>query len=125
MEQPSLQQENARFHINTKKTAGVRRFGITLLDHPTYRLDLVSSGIHLFCKLKDRLRGRHYVSDDGVRVAVKLWFRSQSGQCCRNGLYEITWSMEKSLGPQSDYVEKKKYIRTINKFRESYLFWFY
>ena len=54
-----LQQDNARSHTNTKTTAGIRRFGVTLLDHPTYRLDLVSSGFRLICKPKDRLRGCH------------------------------------------------------------------
>ena len=89
MEQPFLQQDNARSHTYTKTTAEIGRFGITLLDHPTYRLDLVSSGFHLFWKPKDRLRRRRYTSDDEVRAAVKLCFRYQNGQCYRDGLYEI------------------------------------
>ena len=99
MELPFLQQENARSQTNTKTAAGFRRFGITLLDHPTYRIDLVSSGFHLFCIPKDRLRGRH--------CASKLWFRRQDVQCYRDELHEVTWSLEKLFGPQSGYVEKK------------------
>jgi len=32
---------------------------------------------------------------------------TQNGQCYRDGLYTITWGLEKLFGPQSDYVEKK------------------
>jgi hypothetical protein len=107
MDQPFLQ-DNARSHTNMKTTAGIRRFGITLLDHPTYRLNLVLSGFRLLCKPKGHRRRRHYASDVEVRAVVKLWFRYQNGQCYRDGLYEITWSLEKLFGPQYHYVGGKK-----------------
>jgi hypothetical protein len=55
----------------------ISEFGRTVLPHPPHSPiidnDLAPSDFHLFCQMKDGLRGKHFTDDDAVIVAVKKW----------------------------------------------------
>jgi hypothetical protein len=77
-----LQHDNTKPHRNAQTTAEIHRFGFNVLCHPSYNPDLVPSDFYHFPKLKEHLRGHHLLSDDGVKTAVKMWFRQQDAQFC-------------------------------------------
>jgi transposase len=63
-----LQHDNAPPHT----ALPVREFSaskqITLLEHPTYSLDLAPNYFFLFPKVKEILQGRHFDDIDNIRI---------------------------------------------------------
>jgi histone-lysine N-methyltransferase SETMAR len=51
--------------------------GFEILPHPAYSLDLACSDFHLFRKLKTKLHGRCFASNEGVMEAVNIFFEDQ------------------------------------------------
>jgi histone-lysine N-methyltransferase SETMAR len=69
----------------TPATAEIHGLGFTVVDHPPYCPDLAPFNFHLFPKQKEELREYHFLSDDEVKTAVKMWFHQKEAefQCDR------------------------------------------
>jgi histone-lysine N-methyltransferase SETMAR len=52
--------------------------GFEILLYPPYSPDLASSDFHLFPKLKTKLRGRRFGSNEGVMEAFNEFFEVQN-----------------------------------------------
>ena len=72
-----LQHDNARPHTSQKTREAVTKLGWTVLPHPPYSPDLAPSDFHLFCPLKNALRGTRFADDEDVIHAVKKWLLEQ------------------------------------------------
>jgi hypothetical protein len=65
----SVLQDNASSQTaaHTAHTAeSFSQLNLELLKHPLYSSDVAPYDCHLFCSLKDALRGRHFTSDQEV-----------------------------------------------------------
>ena len=65
-----LQHDNARPHTNLKTREVISSFGWTTILHPPYSPDLAPSDFHLFGPFKESLRGRHFSSDEEVKLLL-------------------------------------------------------
>jgi hypothetical protein len=52
--------------------------GFKILSYPPYSPALVPSGFYLFPKLKTKLRGTRFRSNEGVRDSVNEFFEDQN-----------------------------------------------
>jgi hypothetical protein len=73
------------------------RLSFTVLYHPLHSPDTAPSDFHLFRKLKELLREHHFLSDDEVKIAVKMWSRQQGAQVYRDRLMKLPESWRKSV----------------------------
>ena len=81
-----LSHGNARPHTSLKTTEHTVSLVWTILWHPPYCLDFVSSDFHLFGTMKDGLRGQHFPSNDTVIAAVEHWVASASADFHKRGM---------------------------------------
>ena len=65
-----MQDHNARPHTNLKTMEHSDIFGWTVLSHPLYIPDLVTSDFHLFQSMKDGFHGQRFASSDARK---QLW----------------------------------------------------
>jgi hypothetical protein len=72
-----LQHDNARPHTARHTVKQIQDLSLEVLPHPPYSPDLVRSDFHLFCPLKDALRGRHFRPDEEVKEALHAWLAHQ------------------------------------------------
>ncbi|GBM21108.1 hypothetical protein AVEN_200788-1 [Araneus ventricosus] len=61
---------------------------------------------HVFCKLKEHLRGRQFSSDDQVQTAVLSWLQNQGAIFYRQGIERLVQRSNIYLKRLGDYVEK-------------------
>jgi hypothetical protein len=76
------------------------------LGSATIQPRMEPSDIHLFPKLIEHLRRQHYLLDDEVTTAVKLWFRHQGTRLYSDGLMELLAGWRKCADREGDYMEK-------------------
>jgi hypothetical protein len=89
-ERVPLLHDNAHQHSAVATVEAFRRLKFEMLPHFLYIPDLVASDIHMFGPLKETLRGRIFVSDEGkFRTGCLRGFghnRKLSSQTGREGL---------------------------------------
>jgi hypothetical protein len=68
MQQLSLHHDNVRPHMSTQMTAEIHCLGFTVFYSP----DLATSDFDIFPKLKEHLRGHHFLSDNELKKVVKV-----------------------------------------------------
>ena len=56
--------------------------------------------------MKEGLRGKHYASDEEVKITVTRWLREQSTEFYKAGIYTLIWRWNIAIEKNSDYVEK-------------------
>jgi histone-lysine N-methyltransferase SETMAR len=66
--------DNAPAHTSHVAMAAATDCGFDILPHPPYSPDLATSNFYLFPKLKTKLRGRRFGSNEGVMDAVNEFF---------------------------------------------------
>ena len=100
-----LLHDNARPHTAAHTAETIRKLKFELMGHPPYSPDLVPSHYHLFCPLKEALKGRRFTSDQEVKDAVYARLAAQPktffSECIRK--LEQRWA--KWVEKQGDYVE--------------------
>ena len=63
----TLHHDNAHAHMPLSVSKLLATKQITVLEHPTYSLDLAPSDFFLFLKVKEILKGRHFDDTDDIR----------------------------------------------------------
>jgi hypothetical protein len=106
MELLFLHHDNERPHTSAQTTVEIHRLGFTALDHTQCSPDLDTSDFHLFPKLKEHLRGYHFLSGDEVKTPVKMRSRQQYAQIYRDELMKQPARRRKCVGRRADNVEK-------------------
>jgi len=72
-----LLHNNAQPHVQTA-TQLLQPFRGTILEHPPYSTDLVTSDFHFSPALKDHHSGHIFTSDDNVKTAVMMWSKGDN-----------------------------------------------
>ncbi|GBP82491.1 Histone-lysine N-methyltransferase SETMAR [Eumeta japonica] len=67
-------QDNASVHTARVSRQALKDTGFSEIDHPPYSPDLVPSDYFLFSNLKKELRGRRFVDDNQMKMAVESHF---------------------------------------------------
>ncbi|GBP44581.1 Histone-lysine N-methyltransferase SETMAR [Eumeta japonica] len=67
-------QDNASVHTARVSRQALKDTGFSEIDHPPYSPDLVPSDYFLFSNLKKELRGRTFVDDNQIKMAVESHF---------------------------------------------------
>ena len=83
------QHNNTRSHTSLKTVEHTANFSWTVLLHPLYSPDLVSSDFHLFGLMKDGLHWQHFLSSDAVVAAVKQWITSTGADFYERGIQAL------------------------------------
>ncbi|GBP68762.1 Histone-lysine N-methyltransferase SETMAR [Eumeta japonica] len=67
-------QDNASVHTARVSRQALKDTGFSEIDHPPYSPDLAPSNYFLFSNLKKELRGRRFVDDNQMKMAVESHF---------------------------------------------------
>ena len=97
---------NARSHTAARTLAKIEDLDWKLLTHPPYSPDLAPSDFHLFCPLKESMRGIHFQTNEKVKAAVSKWPRTQSTEFYAKGIDNLISRWNKCVETAGDYVEK-------------------
>jgi hypothetical protein len=80
--------------------------GFEILPQPQYSPDLDRYDIYLFPKMKKRLRGRRFESNEGVIEAVNEFFADQNREFYFEGLNKLEHRWTKCIDVQGNYIDK-------------------
>jgi [histone H3]-lysine36 N-dimethyltransferase SETMAR len=109
-----LHHDNARPHITADVQAAVRSCNAELLEHPPYSPDLAPCDFWLFPKMKEHLRGRHFMDVEEIKRAATAAQRI----VIHGGLLHVfrTWEKRccKCLELNGGYVEKDEWPQDPN-----------
>jgi len=72
-----LHHDNARPHCSAQTQDAMTSLKFTVVPHPPYSPDLAPSDFWLFPKLKETLKGQHFLSNAKVETALHKWISSQ------------------------------------------------
>jgi histone-lysine N-methyltransferase SETMAR len=72
--------------------AAATDFGFEILPNPPYSPDLAPSDLYLFAKLKTKLCGRRFGSNEGVMEVVNEFFEDQNREFYFEGLNKLEQS---------------------------------
>jgi hypothetical protein len=85
-----LQHDNAMRHTSARTTSVITAlFSLSWTTHHCTS----QTWLHMTSSLpetEEDLRGHHLLPDDDVKILVKMWFRQQDAQFCRNGLIKLS-----------------------------------
>ncbi len=103
---PLLQHDNARPHTARLTMDTISELRWELLPHPAYSPDPAPSDFHLFGKLKEPLRGKHYTTLKDLQKDLKKWVEGTPKDFFEKGLKKLVHRWQKCLELQGDYIEK-------------------
>jgi histone-lysine N-methyltransferase SETMAR len=103
-----LQHDSATPHTSARTRDAIERLGFPscFIPPPPYSPNLAPSDFHLFPKLKERLRGQNFGSDEEVKSAVRKYFHEQNSEFYKNGFQKLVYRWRKCIEVEGDYVEK-------------------
>ena len=85
-----MHHDNAPAHTALSVREFLATKQITVLEHPAYSSGLAPSNFFLFLKIKEILKGRHFVNNDDIRsntmAALKAIPQNQSKIVLKGGL---------------------------------------
>jgi histone-lysine N-methyltransferase SETMAR len=93
-------------HTSQVAMAAATDCGLEILSHPRYSPDLAPSDFSLFPKLKTKLRGGCFGSNEGVMEAVNEFFEDQNIEFYFEGLNKLEHRWVKCIDVEGDYIEK-------------------
>jgi histone-lysine N-methyltransferase SETMAR len=99
-------QDNAPSHKSTVAMAAINECGFEILEHPPYSPDLAPSDYYLFPKLKKKLSGRQFETNDDVIDAVNQFLEDQDADFYKAGIRMLQDRWTKCVHLGGDYVEK-------------------
>ncbi|GBP41706.1 Mariner Mos1 transposase [Eumeta japonica] len=79
-------QDNASVHTARVSRQALKDTGFSEIDHPPYSPDLAPSDYFLFSNLKKELRGRRFVDDNQMKMAVESHFDCKEKEYFLGGL---------------------------------------
>ncbi|GBP30668.1 Histone-lysine N-methyltransferase SETMAR [Eumeta japonica] len=79
-------QDNASVHTARVSRQALKDTGFLEIDHPPYSPDLAPSDYFLFSNLKKELRGRRFVDDNQMKMAVESHFNCKEKEYFLGGL---------------------------------------
>jgi len=78
---------------------------ITVLEHPANSTDLAPSDFFLFPKIKEILKGRHFVDIDDIRINTKAALKAIPQNQFQNCFEGWTRLWHRCIGSQGEYLE--------------------
>jgi hypothetical protein len=78
----------------------------TVAPQPPYSPDLAPSNLWLFPKLKETLKGQHFLSDAEFEAAVRKWISIKPETFFIDGLNKWIERLKKWVAVNGDCVEK-------------------
>ncbi|GBP07494.1 Mariner Mos1 transposase [Eumeta japonica] len=99
-------QDNASVHTARVSRQALKDTGFSEIDHPPYSPDLAPSDYFLFSNLKKELRGRRFVDDNEMKMAVESHFDCKEKKYFLGGLKALYTRCEKCFSLEGDYIEK-------------------
>ncbi|GBP39242.1 Mariner Mos1 transposase [Eumeta japonica] len=99
-------QDNASVHTARVSRQALKDTGFSEIDHPPYSPDLAPSDYFLFSNLKKELRGRRFVDDNQMKMAVESHFDCKEKEYFLGGLKALYTRCEKCISLEGDYIEK-------------------
>ncbi|GBP10054.1 Putative uncharacterized protein FLJ37770 [Eumeta japonica] len=92
--------------VTVDETWALKDTGFSEIEHPPYSPDLAPSDYFLFSNLKKELRGRRFVDDNQMKMAVESHFDCKEKECFLGGLKALYTRCEKCISLAGDYIEK-------------------
>ncbi|GBP28881.1 Mariner Mos1 transposase [Eumeta japonica] len=99
-------QDNASVHTARVSRQALKDTGFSEIDHPPYSPDLAPNDYFLFSNLKKELRGRRFVDDNQMKMAVESQFDYKEKEYILGGLKALYTRYEKCISLEGDYIEK-------------------
>ncbi|GBP95891.1 Histone-lysine N-methyltransferase SETMAR [Eumeta japonica] len=99
-------QDNASVHTARVSRQALKDTGFSEIDHPPYSPGLAPSDYFLFSNLKKELRGRRFVDDNQMKMAVEIHFDCKEKEYFLGGLKALYARCEKCISLEGDYIEK-------------------
>ncbi|GBP02684.1 Histone-lysine N-methyltransferase SETMAR [Eumeta japonica] len=96
-------QDNASVHTARVSRQALKDTGFSEIDHPPYSPDLVPSDYFLFSNLKKELRGRRFVDDNQMKMAVESHFDCKEKEYFLGGLKALYTRYRASLHPRTTF----------------------
>ncbi|GBP96957.1 Mariner Mos1 transposase [Eumeta japonica] len=98
-------QDNASVHTARVSRQALKDTGFSEIDHPPYSPDLAPSDYFLF-QFKKELRGRRFVDDNQMKMAVESHFDCKEKEYFLGGLKALYTRCEKCISLEGDYIKK-------------------
>jgi hypothetical protein len=83
-------------------------------SYPDYSLDLAPSNLHLFPKMREDLRGKHFSSDEEVKNAVWQWFQEKEKLFLRKEFKNLLNNAKNALKLE-EIMWNSHYAQFVNK----------
>ncbi|GBP29545.1 Histone-lysine N-methyltransferase SETMAR [Eumeta japonica] len=99
-------QDSASVHTARVSRQALKDTGFSEIDHPPYSPDLAPSDYLLFSNLRKELRGRRFVDDNQMKMAVESHFNCKEKEYFLGGLKALYTRCEKCISLEGDYIEK-------------------
>jgi histone-lysine N-methyltransferase SETMAR len=104
-----LHHDNARPDCSAQTQEAITNLKFTVIPHPPYSPDLTPSDFRLFTKLKETLKGQHFLSEAEFEAAVCKWISIQPEIFFMDGMNKWIGRLKKCVGVNGDCVEKQVY----------------
>ncbi len=103
-----LLRDNVTPHVPQKTKQWIEKLGWDIMEHPSHSPDLAPSDFHLFMPLKHHLGEMQFETDGEVTNEVDTFYRKQSVQFFRNGIFKFVQWQDKCINCYGDYIEKQR-----------------
>ena len=100
-----LHQDNVPVHTSVLTLAKFGEWGINLLAHPPYSLDLAPCDFHLFPKLKEQLRGRRFRNVEAVQAETRRILAAFPADFYEQAIADLVTRWKKCCAVDGDYFE--------------------
>lgn len=100
-----LLHDNARPHVAGVVSSLLASYGWETLDHPPYSPDLSPCDFFLFGKLKAKLRGRRFGTEEAINAATKQALTELAMEGFRDGIFGLQQQWEKCVRTEGRYLE--------------------
>jgi len=75
IDQVCLRRDNVRPHVSYVTTELFNQFGLDILTHTPYSLDLAPSNYYLFSHMKKHIGGKRFYDDYEVKEEINNWLK--------------------------------------------------
>jgi histone-lysine N-methyltransferase SETMAR len=104
-EGPIVLHDNARPHVAEVVTTLLASYGWEVLEHPAYSPDLSPCDFFLFGKLKAKLRGQSFGTEDAINRATKNALMELATGGLREGIFGLQKRWELCVRDEGRYTE--------------------
>jgi histone-lysine N-methyltransferase SETMAR len=80
---------NATPYTAGKTRETIEKMGWEIIEHPPHSPDLAHSDFHLFGKLKERLSGKRFASDQEVENETRNWLTNLDANFYAEGILKL------------------------------------